>query len=240
MAAEVAEETPETITETKPEAMEIETEALQNPNLSESERLENQSEVADASKESSDSTEKRSRGEESEANGENGDSKKPKVEEKPIEEEKVESVDKPEEIDEEKSDPVNLGPKMFSSSVEMFDYFYELLHYWPPNVDVNKYEYMVLLDLLKKGHAEPDKKVGDGVSAFQVRYHPMWKSRCFFLVRSDEFADDFSFRKCVDKILPLPENMKGTDRRKNEGNWRGRGGGRGGRGGRGRRGGFRK
>ena len=62
--------------------------------------------------------------------------------------------------------------------------------------------------MLKKGHAEPDKKIGGGVKAFQVRYHPMFKSRCFFLVRSDGSSDDFSFRKCVDRILPLPEDMK--------------------------------
>ena len=65
----------------------------------------------------------------------------------------------------------------------------------------------MLLDLLKKGHLEAEKKIGTGIEAFQVRYHPQWKSRCFFLVREDKSADDFSFRKCVDHILTLPENM---------------------------------
>ncbi|CAM8881360.1 unnamed protein product [Rhodiola kirilowii] len=104
---------------------------------------------------------------------------------------------------------VKLGPKTFGSSTEMFDYFFKLLHYWPTNLNLNKYEQMVLLDLLKKGHAEADKKIGVGIKSFQVRYHPLWKSRCFFLIREDESYDDFSFRKCVDHILPLPENMKG-------------------------------
>ncbi|CAL5439249.1 unnamed protein product [Camellia sinensis] len=36
------------------------------------------------------------------------------------------------------SDRVSVGPKNFGSSVEMFDYFYKFLHYWPPNVNVNK------------------------------------------------------------------------------------------------------
>ncbi|TXG51691.1 hypothetical protein EZV62_024215 [Acer yangbiense] len=57
--------------------------------------------------------------------------------------------------------PVSLGPKQFGSSVEMFDYLYKFLHYWPPNVNVNKYEQMVLLKLL-----EPDKKIGGGIQAF--------------------------------------------------------------------------
>ena len=92
---------------------------------------------------------------------------------------------------------------------------------------------MVLLDLLKKGHAEPDKKIGGGISAFQVRFHPMWKSKCFFLIRNDESSDDFSFRKCVDHILPLPEDMKvKSDANKALGGGSGKGrGGRGGRGG---------
>ena len=91
------------------------------------------------------------------------------------------------------------------------------------------------MDLIKKGHPEPDKKIGGGVSAFQVRYHPMWKSRCFFLIRDDESVDDFSFRKCVDHILPLPEEMKlKSDVNKALGGGKGhghRGGGHGGRGG---------
>lgn len=93
---------------------------------------------------------------------------------------------------------------------------------------------MMLLELLKKGHAEPDKKIGGGVRSFQIRKHPTFKSRCFFLIREDDSVDDFSFRKCVDHILPLPEEMH----LKSEGNkaFGGGGGGKhyGGRGGKGR------
>lgn len=71
-----------------------------------------------------------------------------------------------------------------------------------------QYEHTMLLELLMKGHPEPDQKIGGKIRAFQVRKHPTWKSKCFFLVREDESADDFSFRKCVDHILPLPEAMQ--------------------------------
>lgn len=100
---------------------------------------------------------------------------------------------------------------------------------------VVQYEYLVLLDLLKKGHAEPDKKIGGGIQAFQVRFHPLYRSRCYFLIREDGASDDFSFRKCVDHILPLPENMKansdankalGGGKGGGRGGWRGRGRGR--------------
>ncbi|KAL4190124.1 hypothetical protein AMTRI_Chr08g168820 [Amborella trichopoda] len=131
------------------------------------------------------------------------------------------------------SGPVSLGPKGFSTSVEMFDYFYKFITFWPPHVDFNKYEHMVLMDLIKRGHPDPDKKIGNGIRAFQVRYHPLWKSKCYFIVRDDGLADDFSYRKCVDKILPLPENMKAKtdiDRALEEKKNHGGGGGRGGRG----------
>ncbi|KAK9049457.1 hypothetical protein SSX86_001706 [Deinandra increscens subsp. villosa] len=171
---------------------------------------------------------------EEDVTSENGnEAKKPKVddgEEKSVEEQRLEK-----EVT--KSGPVSVGYKNFKESVEMFDYFFKLLHYWPPNLNLNKYEHAMLLDLLKKGHLEAEKKVGAGVDAFQVRYHPQYKSRCFFLVRIDGSADDFSFRKCVDHILPLPENMvvksdvnkalggghRGGGRGGGRGNWRGRG-----------------
>lgn len=36
------------------------------------------------------------------------------------------------------AEPVAVGPKTFGSSVEIFDYFYKLLHSWTPNIDLNK------------------------------------------------------------------------------------------------------
>lgn len=148
---------------------------------------------------------KRDREEDESQEDDDGVSKKPKME-KSVEEERLEKLEGVEE--EEKSGPVNLGYKTFGSSVEIFDYFYKFLHHWPPHLNVNKYEHTMLLELLKKGHSEPDKKIGAGVRAFQVRNHPTWKSRCFFLIREDDSVDDFSFRKCVDHILPLPEEMQ--------------------------------
>lgn len=200
--------------------------------------------------------------EEEEAKGaeeDNTGSKKPRVDNS-VEEQRLEELEEEKEEDgkeekggteeqkkEEEKEFVKLGPKNFGSSVEMFDYFLKLLHSWLPCIDINEYEHMALLDLLIKGHAEADKKIGEGVHAFQVRNHPMWKSRCFFLIREDGSADDFSFRKCVDKILPLPDHLKAPTNKdqgmKSGGHHKGgRGGGHGGRGGRGRgqRGGYRK
>ncbi|KAK4768113.1 hypothetical protein SAY87_003254 [Trapa incisa] len=149
---------------------------------------------------------KRSREEEEEE----GEPKKQKVE-KSVEEERVEKTVEEEPVEktaEENLDRIKLGAKGFGTSVEMFNYFYNYLHFWQPNVNANKYEHMMLLELVKNGHSEPEKKIGSGVKAFQVRYHPVFKSRCFFIVKEDESVDDFSFRKCVDHIAPLPDDMK--------------------------------
>lgn len=174
------------------------------------------------------------------ANDANGGSKRPREEgDVPEDEENGEDTKKPrvdQSVEEEKKDvsvPVSVGSKSFVSSVEMFNYFYKLLHSWSVNLNLNKYEHMILLDLLKKGHSESERKIGSGVRAFQIRFHPQYKSRCFFLVREDDTVDDFSFRKCVDQIQLLPANMQ----TKHHANGGGRGGGYGrgrGRGGRSR------
>ncbi|OMO56894.1 Copper amine oxidase, N2/N3-terminal [Corchorus olitorius] len=168
------------------------------------------------------------RGREEDGEEENDDKPKKQKVEKSVEEERLDKASGSSE-----SGPVRLGPKEFASSMEMFDYFFNLLHFWPSQLNFNKYEHMVLLDLVKKGHLEPDKKIGGGVKTFQIRNHPMWKSKCFFVIREDETAEDFSFRKCVDHILPLPEEMKiksDANRALGSGGWKGRGGKGGGRG----------
>lgn len=63
---------------------------------------------------------------------------------------------------------------------------------------------MVLLELIKQGNPQ---KEGVGITSFQVRCHPEWESRCYYLIRSDGSTDDFSYRKCVDKLMPLPESL---------------------------------
>lgn len=72
-----------------------------------------------------------------EVNG--NDAKKPKVddEEKSVEEERLEK-------EETKTGPVSLGFKKFETSVEMFDYFFKFLHFWPPHVNLNKVSFILI------------------------------------------------------------------------------------------------
>lgn len=89
--------------------------------------------------------------EEDEELEQNGD-KKPKIDdEKSLEEQRFESSGVGDEKtgEEKEADGATVGPKTFGSSVEMFDYFYKLLHAWSPNLNLNKvmrnYEFSGLL-----------------------------------------------------------------------------------------------
>lgn len=106
------------------------------------------------------------------------------------------------------SKQATVGPCCFTSSTVMLDFFYRLLHGWPLNLDINKYEHMMLEDLLKKGHPEWCEKVGTGIKAFQVRINPEFRSRCYYVIRKDDSTKEFSYRKCVDNILSLPKLLK--------------------------------
>ncbi|GBG84445.1 hypothetical protein CBR_g38730 [Chara braunii] len=154
----------------------------------------------------------------------------------------VEPEKKKQKTEGEVSNEVKLGPKVFRSSTEMYGYFFDFLHGWSVNHDVNKYEFMVLSDLLMKGHAEPARKVGCGIESFQVRFHPKFDTRCYYILRKDNSFEDFSYRKCVDKLMGLPKELLAEVLGpKGRGGGRGGGGGRwrGGRGGGGRGGGYR-
>ena len=76
---------------------------------------------------------KREREEEvtAEASEDGNGAKKPKVDEKSVEEQRLEK-------DAAKSGPVAVGHKSFETSVQIFDYFFKFLHFWPPNLNVNK------------------------------------------------------------------------------------------------------
>ena len=62
-------------------------------------------------------------------------SKKPKVDDESTKEAEVEMKETEEE---KKPEGEKLGPKEFESGEAMFNYFFKFLHYWPPNIDVNK------------------------------------------------------------------------------------------------------
>ncbi|CAI0375143.1 unnamed protein product, partial [Linum tenue] len=104
---------------------------------------------------------------------------------------------------------VSLGSMEFRTSREMFGYFDTLISTWRQNdMVVQKACFPMLLDLVKKGHPEPEKLIGSGVRRFHVHDHRYCtRNRTFFLTTKGN-AFDFCFRSCVHNILPLPEDLK--------------------------------
>lgn len=135
--------------------------------------------------------------------------------------------------------PVDLGPMKFSNAAETCAYFSDILSHFTAEQDLNEYEFTVLLDLLVKGHKDPQQKIGAGVQSFQIRNHPTYGSNCFYICRVDGTSEDFSFRKCVARLFPdetLPHGSTTAKSPSSHGGGRsGRGAGRGSRGGRGGR-----
>lgn len=95
---------------------------------------------------------KREREDEETADENGAVSKKQKLnDEKSVEETRMEKLQENSgEVEEEKKeekivDPVKIGPKTFGSSLEMFNYFYKLLHSWPLFLDLNKVSYILCI-----------------------------------------------------------------------------------------------
>jgi Protein of unknown function (DUF3223) len=105
-------------------------------------------------------------------------------------------------------------------------------------VSSSQYEFNMVMDLLRKGHPNPDSKVcvlqaawltadalhsgvclichhtpsharmlwmqiGSGVRAIQIKRHQEMESTCYFVMRSDGTQEDFSYRKCIAKLVCL-------------------------------------
>lgn len=137
MAEKTVSELAETNSETAAAAEDMELEALEPAPAEKPDEGTNGEAEAEANA-------KRLRDEEG-SEGNDAVAKKTKVEKSP-EEERLEKLGEGKE-----SGRVSLGPKSFGSSVEMFDYFYKLLHYWPTDLSVNKVpkeSYLFALDPL--------------------------------------------------------------------------------------------
>ncbi|KAJ9520140.1 hypothetical protein QJQ45_030063 [Haematococcus lacustris] len=138
-------------------------------------------------------------------------------------------------------DPVKLGYVEFKDAAEGIRFFRQLLLQSCKNVDMNEYEHLALLDLLK-AHPDKDRKLGLGVRSFQVREYPTDDQqqasapRAFYAIRKDGSAEDFSYLKCINLYFPgqlAAANASNKRPRTDRGDTAGRGspGGRGGRGG---------
>ncbi|PSC70438.1 Guanine nucleotide-binding subunit beta 1 [Micractinium conductrix] len=133
-------------------------------------------------------------------------------------------------------EPVTVGYKTFASGKDAKAYYHGLISKLTKYQNLNDYEFHMVLELIKKGHPEAERKVGGGVRAIQVREVEISGSvtACFFLLHDDGSEEDVSYRKCLGRLFPdLAMEMANS----NAASGRGRGGRGGGRGSSGRGGG---
>ena len=124
--------------------------------------------------------------------------------------------------------PVKLGPKTFDTPEDAIKYISWLLNTVTMHQDLNDYERMVVEGMLRRGHEDAEKKIGEsGIKSIQVKVHQEHDSKCYYVVRNDGSRSDFSYRKCVEGCFPgWDKSNASKSEYKPEG--RGRHGGRGG------------
>lgn len=99
--------------------------------------------------------------------------------------------------------PVKLGPKTFDAPEDAIKYISWLLNTVTMKQDLNDYERMVVEGMLRRGHEDSEKKIGEsGIKSIQVKWHLEHDSKCYYVVRNDGTISDFSYRKCVEGCFP--------------------------------------
>ncbi|KAK9915157.1 hypothetical protein WJX75_005388 [Coccomyxa subellipsoidea] len=124
-------------------------------------------------------------------------------------------------------EPKKIGYKLFKDGKEAANYYRTLLNALTQRQNLNEYEFHMVLELLKTGHPEPEKKMGSGVMRIQVRNHETEESNCFYLIRTDGSVDDFSVFKCINRLFPAygeSRNFPDSGGPRGRGRGRGRGG----------------
>src|SRR5882757_391971 len=77
----------------------------------------------------------------------------------------------------------------------------DILYAYPIGARVTGEDSGFLLELLHN-HPNATEKIGCGIEAFEVRQETSI-SRCFYLVRTDGTAENFSYKKCLNSPTPL-------------------------------------
>jgi hypothetical protein len=89
-----------------------------------------------------------------------------------------------------------ISGKTFDSRTSAIEYFRSMLNRHAADQVVNQSDSADLAALLLR-HPEATEKIGVGIDHFEVRVPPQFGGLCFWIVRTDGSATDFSFMTCV-------------------------------------------
>lgn len=98
------------------------------------------------------------------------------------------------------AEQIHIGNRTFYEPADLFHFFGSILTRTQEGNRVPTEEAQLLLNLLIKGHAIADDKIGCGVKFIFADRHPDYGQKCFMLMRKDGSTVDFSYRKCINNI----------------------------------------
>lgn len=99
-----------------------------------------------------------------------------------------------------KARSIKIDTRTFDKAGDATSFFKDMLNRYKLGEHVSKEDAADLSALLKR-HDEREEKVGDGIAAFKVDMPPddvpQFSERCFWVVRNDGTAVDFSYMHCL-------------------------------------------
>ena len=101
---------------------------------------------------------------------------------------------------------VQLPSKSFKTQKEAIEFFKEMLHKYSEEQILNLDDSRLLLELLRR-HPEAEDKIGDGIKYFYRGTSPEYHTPCFFIMRIDDQATEFSYVSCIKGDAPTTEQL---------------------------------
>jgi hypothetical protein len=92
--------------------------------------------------------------------------------------------------------PLTINGKQFAKRGAAIDHFRSMLNRHSIGQVVHQPDADDLADLVLR-HPEAVEKIGTGIDHFEIRAAPQFGGQCFWIVRTDGSATDFSFMTCV-------------------------------------------
>ena len=94
-----------------------------------------------------------------------------------------------------KGQPIKLATRQFAKKGDAVAFFRAMLNRYKPGERVSEEDGKDLAELLRR-HPESKEKIGPGIDHFEVMSAD-YSTQCFWVVRSDETIERFSFVACI-------------------------------------------
>jgi len=101
---------------------------------------------------------------------------------------------------------VELPSQYFKTQKAAMQFFKDMLHRYSEGQILNSDDSRLLCELLYR-HPEAEDKIGQGIKHFCRSTSPEYHTPCFFIVRTDDQATEFSYISCIKGDAPTTEQL---------------------------------